>query len=127
MFSLLLKDLNFLLLLIIVPTIYLSGHPSSHPSSLAYFFQVVVRLLYVGHFKELLRFFWGLHAVSLDVLSDYRSFRSTYIEETLPRTDSLCFFIGGNMGIGTWKYTKAILNYFKLGSILKLKLNHCKQ
>ena len=34
-----------------------------------------------------------------------------YIEETLHKSDSLYFFIGGKSGIGTWNYTKAILMY----------------
>ena len=56
--------------------------------------------------------------VSHNVLSDYVSFHSMYIEETLHKTDSPYFFIGGNCGIGTSKYTKAILIYmnFILGS-----------
>ena len=76
------------------------------------------------HFKELLRAFSGrsIHflGVPYDVLSDYVSFHSMYIEETLHKTDSLYFFIGGNSGIGTWKYTKAILIYmnFILGCTL---------
>ena len=45
------------------------------------------------------------------MLSDYVSFHSMYIEETLQKTDSLYVFIGGNSGIGTWNYTKAILIY----------------
>ena len=51
------------------------------------------------------------------MLSDYVSFHSMYIEETLHKTDPLYFFIGGNSGIGTWNYTKAILIYmdFTLG------------
>ena len=48
---------------------------------------------------------------SHDMLSDYVSFHSMYIEETLHKSDSLYFFIGGNSGIGTWNYTKAILIY----------------
>ena len=57
------------------------------------------------------------------------SFHLMYIEETLHKTDSLCFFIGGDSVIGTRKYTKAILIYmnFILGHTLKLKLNQCKQ
>ena len=39
------------------------------------------------------------------------SFHSMYIEETLHKSDSLYFFIGGNSGIGTWNNTKAILIY----------------
>ena len=63
------------------------------------------------------------------MLNDYVSFRSMYIEEALHETDSLFFFIGGNSGIGTWKYTKAILIYmnFYTWTYLKLKLNHYKQ
>ena len=72
------------LVLISIPTLYVSGNPSSHPSSLAYLFK-----FYVGHFKKLLKFFSGLHAVSHDVLSYYRSIRSMYIEETLHRKDSV--------------------------------------
>ena len=43
-----------------------------------------------------------------------------FIEETLHKSDSLYFFIGGNSGIGTWNYTKAILIYmdFILGRTL---------
>ena len=55
--------------------------------------------------------FVGFHTVSHDVLSDYVSFHSMYIEEILHKTGSFYFFIGGNSGIGTWKYTKAILIY----------------
>ena len=40
------------------------------------------------------------------MLSDYVSFHSMYIEETLHKSDSLYFFIGGNSGIGTLNYTK---------------------
>ena len=43
------------------------------------------------------------------MLSDYVSFHSMYIEDTLHKPDSLYFFIGGNGGMGTWNYTKAIL------------------
>ena len=43
------------------------------------------------------------------MLSDYVSFHSMYTEETLHKSDSLYFFIGGNSGIGTWYSTKAIL------------------
>ena len=82
------------------------------------------------NFKELLRvLFLGIHTVFHVVLSDYVSFHSIYIKETLHMTDSLYFFIGGNGGIGTWKYTKAILNnIYELYSwtYLKLMLNHCK-
>ena len=46
-----------------------------------------------------------------DMLSDYVSFHSMYIEETLHKSDSLYFLSGGNSGIGTWNYTKAILIY----------------
>ena len=74
------------LVLIAVPTIYLSGNPSSHRSSLAYLFQVAVQPFYVGHFKDLLRLFLGSHAFSG---CDYGSFRSMHIEETLHRTDSV--------------------------------------
>ena len=47
-----------------------------------------------------------------------------------PYTRWTLFLIDGNRGtdrgIGTLKHAKAILNYFILGSILKLKLHHCK-
>ena len=45
----------------------------------------------------------------INMLSDCASFHSMYIEETLNKSDSLYSFIGGNSGIGTWNYTKAIL------------------
>ena len=45
------------------------------------------------------------------MLIDYVSFHLMYIEETLHKSDSLYFFNGGNSGIGTWNYTKAILIY----------------
>ena len=45
------------------------------------------------------------------MLSDYLSFHSMYIEETLHKSDSFYFFIGGNSGIGSWNDTKAILIY----------------
>ena len=41
------------------------------------------------HFNELLRYFWGVHAVSHDVLSDNGLFRPMYIEEFLHRTESV--------------------------------------
>ena len=69
------------LVLISVPTIYLSGNPSSHPLILRLLFQEVVLHFYVEHLKELLRYFWGVHAVSHDVLSDNGLFRPMYIEE----------------------------------------------
>ena len=50
------------------------------------------------------------------MLSDNGSFRPMYIEETLQRTESVSL----SVAIGY------ILNYFILGSILKLKPNHCK-
>ena len=45
------------------------------------------------------------------MLSDYVSFYSMYIEETLDKSDSLYFFIDGNSGIGAWNYTQANLIY----------------
>ena len=48
--------------------------------------------------------FWAFHTVSYE-------FHAMYIEETLHKSDYLYFFIGGNSGIGTWNYTKAILMY----------------
>ena len=77
------------LVLISVPTIYLSGSPSSHPLIPRLLFQEVVLLFYVEHFNELLRYFWGVHAVSHDVLSDNGLFRPMYIEEILHRTESV--------------------------------------
>ena len=79
------------LVLISVPTIYLSGNPSSHPLILRLLFQELqgVLLFYVEHFNELLRYFWGVHAVSHDVLSDNGLFRPMYIEEILHRTESV--------------------------------------
>ena len=59
--------------------------------------------------------------VSHNVLSDCWSFRSMCIKDTLHKPDA--FFIGCNMGIGTFKYTKAILNFFILESIQKAKAN----
>ena len=77
------------LVLISVPTIYLSGNPSSHPLIPRLLFQEVVLLFYVKHFNELLRYFLGGHAVSHDVLSDNGLFRPMYIEEILHRTESV--------------------------------------
>ena len=48
------------------------------------------------------------------MFSDYVSLHSKYIEETLHKSDSLYFFIGGNSGIGTWNYTQAILIYMEV-------------
>ena len=58
----------------------LSENPSSLPIILRLRFQIVVLLFYIANFKELLR---GFHTVSHDMLSDYVSFHSMYIEETL--------------------------------------------
>ena len=77
------------LVLINVPTIYLSGSPSSHPLILRLLFQEVVLLFYVEHFNESLRYFWGEHAVSHDLLSDNGLFRPMYFEEILHRTESV--------------------------------------
>ena len=75
--------------------IYYLGIPPTHSLSFAYFFQIFVLLFYVVHFNKLLRFFfWGFHTVYHNVLSDYVSFHSMYIEGTL----HLYFFIGGNSG-----------------------------
>ena len=76
------------LVLIRVPTIYLSGNPSSNPLILRLLFQEVVLLFYVEHFNDLQRYFWGVHAVSHDVLSDNRLFCTMYIEEIQHRTES---------------------------------------
>ena len=77
------------LVLISVPTIYLSGNPSSHPLIPRLLFQevTVVLLFYTEHFNELLRYFWGVHFVSHNVLNDSGLFRPMYIEEILPRTE----------------------------------------
>ena len=77
------------LVLISVPTIYLPGNPSSHSLIPRLLFQEVVLFFYVEHFNELLRYFWGVHAVSHDVLSDNGLFRPMYIEEILHRTESV--------------------------------------
>ena len=85
------------LVLISVPTIFLSGNPSFHSLILRLLFQEVVLLFYVEHvllfyvehFNELLRYFWGVHAVSQDVLSDNGLFRPMYIEGILHRTESV--------------------------------------
>ena len=77
------------LVLISVPTIYLSGNPSSHALIPRIIFQEVVLLFDVEHFNELLRYFWGVHAVSHDVLSNNGLFRPMYIEEILHRTESV--------------------------------------
>ena len=107
------------LVLISVPTIYLSGNSLSSliPRLL---FQEVVLLFYVKHLNGLLRYFWGVHAVSHDVLSDYGLFRPMYIEEILHRTESV------SLSVAKWYRNITILNYFILGSILKLQRNHCK-
>ena len=84
----------------------LSENPSSLPIILRLRFQIVVLLFYIANYKELLRVcFSGFHTVSHDMLSDYVSFHSIYIEESLHKSDSLYFFIGGNSGIVTWNYT----------------------
>ena len=70
-----------------LPYIYLVIPPPI-PSFLDYFFQEVVLLFYVEHFNELLRYFWGEHAVSHDVLSENGLFRPMYIERILHRTES---------------------------------------
>ena len=77
------------LVLISVHTIYLSGNPSSHPLILRPLFQEVILLFYVEHFNELLRYFWAVHAVSHNVLSDNGLFRPMYIEEILHRPESV--------------------------------------
>ena len=81
------------LVLISVPTIYLSGNPSSHPLIPRLLFQEVVLLFYVEQFNELLRYFWGVHTVSHDVLSDNGLFRPMYIEEILHRTESVSLLV----------------------------------
>ena len=64
-----------------VPTIHLSGNPSSHPLILRLLFHEVVLLFYVEYFNELLRYFLGVDAVSHDVLSDNGLVRPMYSEE----------------------------------------------
>ena len=102
-----------------VPTIYLSGNLSSQPLIPRLLFQEVVLLFYVEHFNELLGYFLGVHAVSHDVLSENGLFRPMYIEET---------YTGLSLFLYQWQKgykNKAILNFFILGSILKLQRNHC--
>ena len=80
-----------------LPTIYLSGNPSSHPLILRLLFQEVVLLFYVEYFNELLRYFWGVHAVSHDVLSDNGLFRPMYSEEILHRTESVSLSVANGV------------------------------
>ena len=89
------------LVLISVPTIYLSGNPSSHPLFLRLLFQEVVLLFYVEHFNELMRNFFGVHAVSHDVLSDNGLFCPMYIEEILHRTESV------SLSVAKWVYEQS--------------------
>ena len=103
-----------------VPTIYLTGNPSSNPRIPRQPFQEVVLLFYVEHFNELLRYFLGLHAVSHVVLSDNGLIRPMHIAEVLHRT----VFV--SLSVAKGHRNKAILNYFILGSIPKLQRNHCK-
>ena len=94
---------------------YLYCNHSSHPLIPRLLFQEVVLLFYVWHFNELLRYFWGVHAVSHDVLSHNGLFRPIYIEEILHWTESVSLSVAKwyrNKALllklfHTWKYTKA--------------------
>ena len=67
------------LVLFSVPTIYYLVIPPPIPSFSDYVFKVIL-LFYVEHFNELLSYFWRVHAVSHDVLSDNGLFHPMYIE-----------------------------------------------
>ena len=75
------------LVLLSVPTIYYLVIPPPIPSFSDYFFK---KLSYFSleHFNKSLSYFWRVHAVSHDVLSDNGLFRPMYIEEFLHRTES---------------------------------------